>query len=148
MKTNHTINKNPELISRAVIMSGRKILLCSGMGTGKYFLPGGHVEMFETSQDALERELDEELGMTVRRQVLIGIAENIYHDGRKKRHEVNLIYSVSPSSYQIESMEDDLEFSWVSINNLHKIPALPKSLFGAIIKWTKDKKQFAVYETD
>lgn len=104
--------------------------------------------MFETSQDALKRELNEELGMTIRRQVLIGVAENIYHDGRKKRHEVNLVYSVSLSSYQVKSMEDGLEFSWVPMHSLHKIPVLPKSLFKAVTKWAKDRKQFVVYEED
>lgn len=148
MKTNHSIHKNPELIARAVIINRDKILLCSGIGSGRYFLPGGHVEMFETSQDALTRELKEELGMTVRRQVLIGVAENIYHDGREKRHEVNLVYLVRPSRYQVTSMEDGLEFSWVPVHNLQKIPALPESLFRAIMKWTKDKKQFVVYQAD
>lgn len=148
MKTKHSIHKNPELIARAVIINRGKILLCSGVGSGRYFLPGGHIEMFETSRNALTRELKEELGMTVRKQILIGVAENIYHDGRKKRHEINLVYSVSPSSYKVKSMEDGLGFFWVPIQNLHNIRALPKSLFRAIMKWAKDKKQFAVYQAD
>ncbi|MEK7630924.1 MAG: NUDIX domain-containing protein [Patescibacteria group bacterium] len=144
MKTNHSIAKNPELITRAIIIHRGKILLCTGIGTKRYFLPGGHIEMFETCDDALKREIKEELGISVKKQTLVGMVENFYYDGKKNRHEINMVYLVKPSKYEIRSQEDHLEFHWIPVAKTQKVSALPKPLFKVITAWVKNKKFFVI----
>jgi 8-oxo-dGTP diphosphatase len=54
---------NIELISRAFILRGGKVLVAHKKGASNTFLPGGHVEFGEPSDFALRRELKEEMGI-------------------------------------------------------------------------------------
>ncbi len=141
----HADSKNPELIARAGIIQDNKILLCLNVtGTKHYFLPGGHVELMETLEISLRREIDEELSVQVKNQHLIGIAENFYFDGIQDRHEVNIVYAVELQNYDVQSQEDHLVFEWVPINTLGNIDARPKPLMEAIAKWVTDQHFFQI----
>lgn len=50
----------------AVIIRNEKILAMRDERSPYYYLPGGRVKMGERAEDALQRELREELGVTVR----------------------------------------------------------------------------------
>ena len=49
-------------IVRAVMIKDKKLLVAEYIGH-YYFLPGGHVEVGESAESALIRELQEELGV-------------------------------------------------------------------------------------
>jgi 8-oxo-dGTP pyrophosphatase MutT (NUDIX family) len=141
----HADSKNPELIARACIIQNNKILLCvNATGTKHCFLPGGHIELMETSAEALHREINEELGAEVKNQHFIGIAENFYFDGTKDRHEVNLIYAVELKNYDVQSQEEHLTFEWIPLDTLGNIDARPRSLMEAITKWASDQHFFQI----
>lgn len=53
-----------ELIARAVIRSSNALFVARERGKSYVFLPGGHVEPAEPEEDALVRELNEELGVS------------------------------------------------------------------------------------
>jgi ADP-ribose pyrophosphatase YjhB (NUDIX family) len=56
-----------------------KVLLCeSHKWPGLYTVPGGHVELGETCEDALVREIKEEVGLDVKVVDLISIQQVIY----------------------------------------------------------------------
>jgi len=142
---NHADSKNPELIVRAAIIQDNKILLCVNVsGTKHYFLPGGHIELMETSEMALAREMNEELGVSLKNQNLIGIAENFYFDGTQDRHEVNLIYKTELQRYDVQSQENHLAFEWVSLDALDSIDVRPEPLMAAITKWVIDQSFFQI----
>ena len=67
-----------ELIVRALIIKNRKILVCRTNGRGYYFLHGGHVEFGESMQEALRRELYEEMEAKAVRSQFIGGFENLF----------------------------------------------------------------------
>ncbi len=125
-----------------MISSGTKILLCHASQGGHYFLPGGHVEIFEDAPTALKRELKEELNATVKNLHFIGLVENIYRNDKERRHEINIIFRVKLKKNKSLSKENHITFRWVEISRLLKIDALPKVLFRAIQKFIKDKKIF------
>lgn len=49
----------------ALYAPGREKVLLTEMGKGNYGLPGGHIEENESPDEALQREIKEELGLTL-----------------------------------------------------------------------------------
>ena len=103
------------------------------------------MEFFEKAEDALKRELKEELDMEINGCDFIGTVENAYQDDDEdfKRHEINLVFSVVAfGEVKDKSMEDDLEFFFLDKASLIKENILPMALKDCIIKWIDDKKMF------
>lgn len=137
-----------ELIARVVIRHRGKILLCRMKSKGHYFLPGGHVEFGEDIREALKREIKEELNASVQALRFIGVGENVYRDGKKIHHEVNIVFSGKFDRILHKAMEDHIEFFWIDQKQLLKLSALPKFLIKNIAKWLRNGKIFSVSEKD
>jgi len=133
-----------ELIARAFIMREDKLLLCHKVGAPWYFLPGGHVEFSENTKAALKRELNEELGVGALVGDYIGIAENIFPQKGKQRHEVNLIFDVTLEGANAASQEDHIGFIWIDVKKLKKEQVYPVILKNALSQWIEDRKPFWV----
>jgi ADP-ribose pyrophosphatase YjhB (NUDIX family) len=134
---------NYEICARAVIEKDGKILVCKFKDHDFYFFPGGHVEFFEKAEDALERELKEELDMEVENMEYIGTVENIYEYGGLKHHEINLIFKViALREVKDKSMEDELDFFFLNKDDFVKAKFLPIALRNSIVEWLKDGKLF------
>ncbi|MFI6364264.1 NUDIX domain-containing protein [Nocardia sp. NPDC050630] len=81
-----------EIIARAVIREGARILVARERGKTWVFLPGGHVEPGEPVESALIRELAEVLGTASRIVGFAGVVEHGYSDRGTAHHEVDLIF--------------------------------------------------------
>ncbi len=65
----------------AVILQERQVLLITTRSTGKYYFPGGGIELGERMEDALKREVREETGFDVQIDALLHIEEQFFfHD--------------------------------------------------------------------
>lgn len=118
-----------ELIARAVLRDGTRVLLARPTGQGWYFLPGGHVERGEAAADALLRELDEELGVReLQVGELLGVSENRYSDAGGDHHELNLVFEVDATGVAGESREPHIEFRWVERSELHEVEIRPPAV--------------------
>lgn len=138
-----------EICARALIRKEGKILVCRFKGRDFYFFPGGHVEWFEKSEDALRRELKEELDMETGQMEYVGTVENIYEDNGEKHHEINLVFKVDPvGEVKDKSMEDDSDFFFLSTDDFSKETVLPLALRDSVAKWFKDKKIFWASQVD
>ncbi len=133
---------NFEIISRAIIIKDGKILLCKDNNDNHFFLPGGHVEFGELSEEALRRELIEELGKKAKGIKFIETIENIFIQGEKKRHEVDMIFAVEFEDYNLTSIEDHIEFSWHDTSNILEVNLLPEIARDKIPGWIKNNKTF------
>jgi ADP-ribose pyrophosphatase YjhB (NUDIX family) len=85
-------------IAAAVIRDADRILVWEDYdpSTGETVavpLAGG-IEFGETGEQAIARELGEEIGANPRRIRFLGLLEDIYEWAGKKRHELYLIYQV------------------------------------------------------
>jgi mutator protein MutT len=70
----------PEPTVGALIQNDKgEILLCdSHKWPGFYTVPGGHVELGETCEDAIVREIKEEVGLQIKVEELLSIQQVIY----------------------------------------------------------------------
>ena len=118
-----------ELIVRAVVAEGSRLLLAQPTGEPWYFLPGGHVEPGEPAAIALRRELEEELGIQdVRIGGVLAISENRYTDERGDHHEVNLVHRVAVREVIDGSREAHIGFRWVERSEFDDVEIRPASI--------------------
>lgn len=133
-----------ELIVRALIIKDKRILVCRNIGKDYFYLPGGHIEFLETMQDALKRELREELDARVIASQFLGGVENLFEQEGVKRHEFNFLFHVDIDIEEVNSKEEHLEFYWLSEEDFLNKNIGPPALKDAIIKWIADRKTFFV----
>ena len=86
-----------DLRAAAVLCRDGAVLLHRRMGEDLWALPGGRVEWGETAEQAVVRELREELSVAVRPLRLLWVVENFFqHDGLS-RQEVGFYWLAEPS---------------------------------------------------
>ncbi|WP_292471532.1 NUDIX hydrolase [Methanolobus sp.] len=85
----------PKLTVDAVIILNKKIVLIERKNPpfqGKFALPGGFVDIGETTEEAVAREVMEETGLTIEIVKLLGVYSKPSRDPR--RHTVSIVYMV------------------------------------------------------
>jgi len=113
--------KRPIPIVGAIIINNKdKILLSRGKKwSGKYAIPGGHVELNETLEDAIKREAKEETGLDIEIIARLGFGESVnsseYH---KKKHFIFVTYlcKLQDDGKKVEMNEEfEKEFVWLTL---------------------------------
>jgi len=122
-----------EVSVRAVIFAQGKLLVCSPVKKNYYFFPGGHVEFNELLEQALKREMREELGIKIKQYKLVGIVENRYTEDKIKHHEINFVFRVNINPKAI-SLEDHIDFLYLPKKILKSSKIYPINLQQEIIK--------------
>ena len=84
------------VVAMCVFRRGGRMLVTEGVdpgGGGRFARPlGGGVEVGERSEEAVVREVREEVGAEVRGVRLLGVLENVFTYAGKPRHEVVFVY--------------------------------------------------------
>jgi ADP-ribose pyrophosphatase YjhB (NUDIX family) len=103
-----------------------------------WFLPGGRVELLESSRDALIREMREELEVDVHVERLVWVVENFFEHRGKSYHELALYFLMSfpPDSHLYERSEAflgneeglKLIFKWHPLDELAEMRLYPAFL--------------------
>lgn len=125
---------------RALIIDGGKLLAMKDENSPYYYLIGGKVEMNETAEEAVLREVKEELGIDAEIVRPTFFAQNFYTDDvdGKKYHEVALYYLLDVSKtdilckgkkFVIQEGKHTLFFEWLEIAELEN-----KYLYPLFIK--------------
>ena len=137
-----------ELIARAFVLQDGEVLLCKRKDRDYYFFPGGHVESGEFIEEALRREIEEEIDTQITLCSVVGTAENIFNQDGKFHHEVNIVFEAGVKEKKSIAMEDWLEFRWIKFEDLSQTAILPTTLKDAILKWTDDKQTFWIKQNE
>lgn len=114
------------------VHSGR-LLVEKDTGHGFCFVPGGRVEYGESAIRALEREMWEEFGESVKIGRLAVVADNLFELDGHRFQEIGLYFTVefAPGSDitghkgAFEGAEPDTLFQWIPLDELERANLLP-----------------------
>lgn len=130
-----------ELIVRGVCLCNGMLLLCRNRKVGNVFLPGGHIELGESADHALKRELREELAMEGSSTQFLGVAENRFVQAGVEIFELNLVFSVHIDCGGVctspQSVESHIEFFWCLLSEVPVSGMLPTSLAERLQGWVE-----------
>lgn len=129
---------------RALIIRGGKILLCQAKDADCYFLPGGGIHFEEGVEDALRRELKEELDVALEEAQFIGVVDNTFLDNVRKNREISIVFSVRIGDMPIYSREPHILFAYKEIKTFGDENVVPMELKKAVLQWIRDKTPFWV----
>ena len=87
---------------------------------GLWSIPGGLVEIGERGKEAAAREAEEETGLMVEIERVLGVVDKIImdEDSRIKYHFVIIDYLATPRGGFLKAMSDALEARWVKAEEL------------------------------
>jgi ADP-ribose pyrophosphatase YjhB (NUDIX family) len=114
-------------VGAVVLSRGRVLLARRGKppAQGRWSLPGGLVDLGETSVDAARREVLEECGISVRIAELVGVLDRVTRDGdgRVRYHWLLVDYLAFPEADDdtITAGDDAAEVRWVPIDEVTRM---------------------------
>jgi len=131
-----------EVCARVFIIKDGKILLCKRKEGDYFFFPGGHIDFSEQAEEALIREIQEEIGKPLSDLSFIGANENYFNQNGDEHHEFNLVFSGVIPDGEVVALEDYLDFQWVDLNSLETENIQPVALRNELKNWLSEKKNF------
>ena len=112
-------------VGAIVIDSGRVLLVRRGKPPlmGKWSVPGGMVELGETTREAIQREVAEECGLEIKVGEVAGILDRVVRDaeGRIRYHWVLVDYVASLVSGTLCAASDADEAQWVEVDDVERL---------------------------
>jgi len=124
--TSRTYPKTPLVGVGAVVPDGNRVLLVRRAyepGQGLWSVPGGLVEVGETVEEAVKREVEEETGVAVSVDRLIAVLDNIVRDedGKVRFHYVLIDYLAHPVGGEARPSKETLDVRWVNLEDLKNL---------------------------
>ena len=118
----------PEPTVGALIFNpkGEAFLMRSHKWRDKYVIPGGHIELGESMEDALRREIREETGLEIYDITFIGFQEFVFDDAFwKRRHFIFFDYACRTRSFEVTLNSEGQEYVWVPLEQALTLPIEP-----------------------
>ena len=119
-----TSYSNPKVTVDGVVVEGDSIVLIKRLNPpfeGMWALPGGFVDLDETVEEAVVREVEEETGLKVKVDKLVGVYSDPMRDPR--RHTISVCFLCGKVGGVLKAGSDSKKAAWF------KLDALPKLAF-------------------
>lgn len=139
-------------VAAVIIENGKALLQCFN---GEYAFIGGQVMENETAEDAVKREFMEEVHSEIKVDKMCAVGETFFTWDDIPYQQIGLYFKAHiPESSDIpmdgtfhgydeyENKRVDLDFCWIPVQDLDKIPLYPKELVPHIIRNTDDILHF------
>lgn len=127
-----------KLRASALIIKDNKLLVHKAKKYDGYCLPGGHVEIGESTKEAIIRETKEELNIDVNVLELFCVDENLYNCDGVISQEINYYYKVESKddipdeSFIVKELDKgtlkEHIFSWIPLELLEKSNLKPEHI--------------------
>jgi 8-oxo-dGTP diphosphatase len=112
-------------VGAVVLHRGKVLLVRRGRppSAGRWSLPGGLVELGETTVEAVKRELMEECGIVIDVVDVAGVLDRVVHDdaGRVRYHYVLVDFLASTASDAVTAGSDADEACWVDTGEVERM---------------------------
>lgn len=127
-----------DLRAAGVLIQGGKILLQRDKNGVEYAVPGGHVQVGETTENAVKREFREEMGIDIAADRLLWTEECFWQWDGRQMHSLCFYYLVSgkmPDGGNFVSHLDNerVEYGFVPVEQLKNITVYPAFLKDRIL---------------
>jgi len=123
-KNQENVKFYPEPVVRPIIYNekGEVLLIQCPMWEDYWHIPGGHIELGETSEHALKREIKEKIGLELDNIEFIGWQDAIELETfHKKKHFIFFNYCARMSSGKMIKSDEVVEYKWILPDEALKI---------------------------
>lgn len=120
-----------------VIIHNNKVLAHRNINKDHYCLPGGRIEIGESSEQTIKREIQEELGKQIEIIGYVATIENFFEMENKKYHEIYFLHRLEFAKdedkkidYTMHNVEgkEYLQYEWLDLDKIEQYNILPKCL--------------------
>lgn len=142
-----------------ILIYNDKILLQKIDDDTAYAIPGGHVNLGETNEEALIREFKEEINSDIKVNDLMWMGELFFPWGEKQCHQICIYYNIYLNQntnipfdgvfYGKEKLKEkafELKFSWVNIKDIENIDLYPIQAQKYILEGMNKTEHFVYKE--
>jgi 8-oxo-dGTP diphosphatase len=117
---------HPRVGVGAIVLHESRVLLVKrgqAPALGKWSLPGGLVDLGETTREAVVREVAEECGLRIAVVDVAGVVERVVRDeaGRIRYHYVLVDYLAFPEGTRVAPGSDAADVRWVEVDRLAEL---------------------------
>ncbi len=106
--------------------AGRLFLMRSHKWGGRYVVPGGHVELGETLEAALRREVAEETGLAIRDITFVCMQEFIFDPVFwRPGHFIFFDYACRTDATEVRLNDEAEDYAWVTVDEALRLPVEP-----------------------
>ncbi len=132
-----------------VIINNNKLLAQKNMVDNTYYLVGGRVSFGESTEDALAREIKEELKIEIHDYKPLWVNECFFVEGGRAFHEIGMYYLVDVSDTEFNRFEESFElneedrtncYEWLDIDMLDNVVLYPQFIKNEIKNKNTDLK--------
>lgn len=120
--------KYPEPVVGALIFNqqGKVFLMTSPKWKGKYVVPGGHIELGETIEQALKREIKEETSLDIFDIKFITLQEFIFgEEFHERKHFIFLECACRTKTANVVLNKEGTDYIWTTIDGALKLSLEP-----------------------